>query len=206
MQRLKYVQRTGQGVDIIFREMLSSGKPYPQYNVYNDAVSLTIYSSIDDVDFVKFIAQEQNKKQRMMPLAELMVLRYLTDNKRISMSEVQILTQTSLDESRKTISNLTKDGLIELIGKEYMLTAKVYEAIKSDVEYTKDKVIQFVKAKNRILDYLEEEESITNEKIRELCGFTKQQARTVIDKMRLEGILQLVGKGSASKYILSSKE
>ena len=206
LQRLKYVQRTGQGVDIIFREMLSSGKPYPQYNVYNDAVSLTIYSSIDDVDFVKFIAQEQNKKQRMMPLAELMVLRYLTDNKRISMSEVQILTQTSLDESRKTISNLTKDGLIELIGKEYMLTAQVYEAIKSDVEYTKDKVIQFVKAKNRILDYLEEEESITNEKIRELCGFTKQQARTVIDKMRLEGILQLVGKGSASKYILSSKE
>ena len=192
--------------DIIFREMLSSGKPYPQYNVYNDAVSLTIYSSIDDVDFVKFIAQEQNKKQRMMPLAELMVLRYLTDNKRISMSEVQSLTQTSLDESRKTISNLTKDGLIELIGKEYMLTAKVYEAIKSDIEYTKDKVIQFVKAKNRILDYLEEEEAITNEKIRELCGFTKQQARAVIDKMRLEGILQLVGKGSASKYILASKE
>lgn len=206
LQRLKYVQRTGQGVDIIFREMLSSGKPYPQYNVYNDAVSLTIYSSIDDVDFVKFIAQEQNKKQRMMPLAELMVLRYLTDNKRISMSETQSLTQTSLDESRKTISNLTKDGLIELIGKEYMLTAKVYEAIKSDVGYTKDKVVQFVKAKNRILDYLEEEETITNEKIRELCGFTKQQARTVIDKMRLEGILQLVGKGSASKYVLVSKE
>lgn len=122
------------------------------------------------------------------------------------MSEVQSLTQTSLDESRKTISNLTKDGLIELIGKEYMLTAKVYEAIKSDIEYTKDKVIQFVKAKNRILDYLEEEEAITNEKIRELCGFTKQQARAVIDKMRLEGILQLVGKGSASKYILASKE
>lgn len=206
LQRLKYVQRTGQGVDIIFREMLSSGKPYPQYNVYNDAVSLIIYSSIDDVDFVKFIAQEQNKKQRMMPLAELMVLRYLTDNKRISMSETQRLTQTSLDESRKTISNLTKAGLIELIGKEYMLTAKVYEAIKSDIEYTKDKVVQFVKAKNRILDYLEEEEAITNEKIRELCGFTKQQARTVIDKMRLEGILQLVGKGSASKYILVSKK
>ena len=206
LQRLKYVQRTGQGVDIIFREMLSSGKPYPQYNVYNDAVSLAIYSSIDDIDFVKFVAQEQNKKQRMMPLAELMVLRHLTDNKRISMSEVQSLTQTSLDESRKTISNLTKDNLIELIGKEYMLTAKVYEAIKSDIEYTKDKVIQFVKAKNRILDYLEEEESITNEKIRELCGFTKQQARTVIDKMRSEDLLQLVGKGSASKYILVTKE
>lgn len=206
LQRLKYVQRTGQGVDIIFREMLSSGKPYPQYSVYNDAVSLTIYSSIDDIDFVKFIAQEQNKKQRMTPLAELMVLRYLTDNKRINMSEVQDITQTTLDESRKTISNLVKDGLIELSGKEYMLTPKVYEAIKSDVEYTKDKVIEFVKAKNRILDYLEREESITSQEIRELCGYTKQQARYVTDKMRDEGILQLVGKGHASKYILTKKE
>lgn len=206
LQRLKYVQRTGQGVDIIFREMLSSGKPYPQYSVYNDAVSLTIYSSIDDIDFVKFIAQEQNKKQRMTPLAELMVLRYLTDNKRINMSEVQTITQTTLDESRKTISNLVKDGLIELSGKDYMLTPKVYEAIKSDVEYTKDKVIEFVKAKNRILDYLEREESITSQDIRELCGYTKQQARYVTDKMRDEGILQLVGKGHASKYILTKNK
>lgn len=206
LQRLKYVQRTGQGVDIIFREMLSPGKSYPQYSVYNDAVSLTIYSSIDDIDFVKFIAQEQNKKQRMTPLAELMVLRYLTDNKRINMSEVQTITQTTLDESRKTISNLVKDGLIELSGKDYMLTPKVYEAIKSDVEYTKDKVIEFVKAKNRILDYLEREESITSQHIRELCGYTKQQARYVTDKMRDEGILQLVGKGHASKYILTKNE
>ena len=206
LQRLKYVQRTGQGVDIIYREMLSSGKPYPQYRVYNDAVSLTIYSSVDDVDFVKFIAQEQNKRERMMPLPELMVLRHLVDNKRITMSQVQILTQTSLDESRKTISNLIKYRLIELNGKEYMLTAKVYEAIKSDVEYTKDKVLQYVKAKNRILDYLEKENFITNEKIRELCGFTKQQARSVIDKMRSENILELVGKGNASKYVLKIKK
>ena len=103
-------------------------------------------------------------------------------------------------------AKLMKDGHIELIGKEYMLTAKVYEAIKSDVEYAKDKVLQFVKAKNRILDYLENEEFITNEEIRELCGFTKQQARSVIDKMREEGILKLVGKGSASRYVLITED
>lgn len=140
-----------------------------------------------------------------MPLSELMVLRFLTDKKRITISQVQKLTQTSSDESRKTLANLMKDGYIELIGKEYMLTAKVYEAIKSNVEYTKDKVIQYVKAKKRILDYLENESSITNEKIRELCGFTKQQARIVIDKMRAENILELIGKGTVSAYILKNK-
>lgn len=55
LQRLKYVQRTGQGVDIIYKETVSMGKPYPIYRHYNDSVQLTIYSSTEDIDFVKFI-------------------------------------------------------------------------------------------------------------------------------------------------------
>lgn len=201
LQRLRYVQRTGQGVDIIFREMISSGKPYPQYHAYNEAVTLTIFSAIDDVNFVRFIASEQDKLQKILPLPELMILRYLRDNKRIILSEVQELTQLPIAEARKSCNDLAKNGLIELSGKEYMLTPKVYEAIKSDVEYTQDKTIQFIKAKSRILDYLEQENSITNEKIRELCGFTKQQARAVTDKMRAENILKMEGKGRLSRYV-----
>ena len=200
LQRLKYVQRTGQGVDIIFREMVSSGKPYPQYHVYNEAVALTIFSAIDDVNFVKFIASEQDKIQKMLPLSELMILRYLTEHKRIMLSEAQDLTQLPAAEARKSCNDLIKNGLIELSGKEYMLTAKVYEAIKSDVEYVQDTVIRYVKAKSLIGEYLKSAEFITNEKIRELCGFTRQQARTTLDKMQSEGILRLEGKGRAARY------
>ena len=200
LQRLKYVQRTGQGVDIIFREMISSGKPYPQYHAYNEAVSLTIFSAIDDVNFVKFIASEQDKLQKILPLPELMILRYLTDNKKIMLSEVQGLTQLPIAEARKSCNNLMRDGLVGLSGKEYMLTAKVYDAIKSDVEYTQDIVIRYVKAKSLIEEYLQSAKFITNEKIRELCGFTRQQARITLDKMRDEGILRLEGKGRAARY------
>ena len=200
LQRLKYVQRTGQGVDIIFREMISSGKPYPQYHVYNEAVSLTIFSAIDDMNFVKFVAGEQDKLQKILPLSELMILRYLVDNKRIMLSEAQELTQLPIAETRKSCNNLVKDGLIGLSGKEYMLTAKVYGAIKSDVEYTQDTVIRYVKAKNLIEEYLKSAEFITNEKIRELCGFTRQQARVTLDKMQAEGLLHLEGRGRGAKY------
>jgi ATP-dependent DNA helicase RecG len=124
------VQRTGQGVDIIFRDMVSSGKPYPVYQAYSDAVRLTIYSAIDDVDFVKFIANEQNSLGRSMSLAELMILRYLTDNRRISMSEIEELIQGSHELAQKNCNSLIKDGLIEVSGRGYMLTAKTYEAVK----------------------------------------------------------------------------
>lgn len=99
LQNLKYVQRTGQGVDIIFKEMISMGKPYPKY--------------------------------------------------------------------------------------------------------TRDKTIQYIKAKNMILEYLQSNKSnsrITSAKIQEMCGFTKQQARGVIDKMRGEGLLKIHNHGKKSYY------
>ena len=110
------------------------------------------------------------------------------------------MTQLPLTEMRKSCNNLVRDGLIGLSGKEYMLTAKVYDAIKSDVEYTQDTVIRYVKAKNLIEEYLQSAEFITNEKIRELCGFTRQQARSTLDRMRPEGILRLEGQGRVARY------
>ena len=45
-------------------------------------------------------------------------------------------------------------------------------------------------------------DQITSVKIQEMCGFTKQQARSVIDKMRSEQLINLNGKGPAARYII----
>ena len=84
-----------------------------------------------------------------------------------------------------------------------MLTAKVYEILKSDIEYTRDKTIQYIKAKNMIIDYLgmKGNDKITSAKIQEMCGFTKQQARRTIDKMREEGIIDICRRGKYSYYV-----
>lgn len=85
LQNLKYVQRTGQGVDSIFRDMVSMGKPYPRYKSYNDAVSLTIFSAIDNTQFVKFITEVQYNNSRIMPLAEMMILSDLVNNRKVQL-------------------------------------------------------------------------------------------------------------------------
>ena len=138
-----------------------------------------------------------------MPLAEMMILRDLMDNRKEPLSMLAGTIQKSLDETKRSCNELINDGLIEIVGKEYMLTAKVYEALKSDVEYTRDKTIQYIKAKNMILEYLQSDKSnsrITSAKIQEMCGFTKQQARGVIDKMRGEGLLKIHNHGKKSYY------
>lgn len=106
-----------------------------------------------------------------------------------------------MDETKKSCNELVNSGLIEIVGKEYMLTAKVYEALKSDVEYTRDKTVQYIKAKNMILEYLQINDQITSAKIQEMCGFTKQQARSVIDKMRSEELIDICRQGNKSYYV-----
>ena len=122
----------------------------------------------------------------------------------VSLATATNLIQGTKDMAQKSFNNMSRDGLIEGSGKEYMLTARTYEAVKSTVEYTKDKSIQYIKAKEMIMEYIESNKSITNEKTRELCGFTKQQARSALDKMRGESLIKLVGAGRSSKYIKSS--
>ena len=54
-----------------------------------------------------------------------------------------------------------------------------------------------------ILEYLQSNKSnsrITSAKIQEMCGFTKQQARGVIDKMRGEALLKIHNHGKKSYY------
>lgn len=202
LQHLKYVQRTGQGVDIIFREMLSSGKPFPEYRSYNDAVSLTIYSAVDDVDFVKFIANEENERGRTFSLSELMVLRYLKDNSKITVPETERLIQGDRDQAQNACNNLKRYGLIELSGNEYMLTAKIYDELKNSVDYTKDKAIQYIKAREMILEYIRDRGFINNELVRELCGFSRKQAIIVLGRMRKENLIELPKRGRYAKYTL----
>ena len=178
------------------------GKPYSRYRSFNDAVSLTIFIAIDNAQFVKFIKEVQDKNSKIMPLAEMMILRDLMDNRKEQLSELSGKVQKSLDETKKSCNELVSRGLIEIVGREYMLTAKVYEALKSDVEYTRDKTVQYIKAKNMILEYLQTNDQITSPKIQEMCGFTKQQARSVIDKMRSENLITLTGQGPAARYVM----
>ena len=103
--------------------MVSMGKPYPKYRSFNDAVSLTIFSAIDNIEFVKFITEIQDKSNKIMPLAEMMILRTLLDNRKEQLSELSKKVQKNLDETKRLCNELVNSGLIEIVGKEYMLTA-----------------------------------------------------------------------------------
>ncbi|QIH75025.1 hypothetical protein GTN31_01530 [Macrococcoides canis] len=75
-QKLKYVQRSGQGVDIIFKDMLALGKSAPDYTLFSDAVQLILRSAMEDIEFLKFITKEE-EKHSTFSVQEICILKYI---------------------------------------------------------------------------------------------------------------------------------
>ena len=200
LQHLKYVQRSGQGVDIMFQSMLTEGKPYPEYTSTPNSVRLTLRSTMENQNFVHFIAEMQDKRSKMFTLSELMILHYLRDHQKITLKQAAKTIQESDDNAHKVLNNLRDEGLLELNGKTYMLTLKVYETVKTDVAYVQDKTVNQIQAKGRIIEYLQHKPWITNQKAQELCGFNKNQTYYILRQMCKDGILQVDGVGRGTKY------
>ena len=199
-QHLKYVQRSGQGVDIMFQSMLTEGKPYPEYASTPNSVRLTLRSTMENQSFVRFIAETQDKRSKMFTLSELMILHYLREHQKITLKQAAKTVQETDDNAHKVLNALRDEGLLELNGKTYMLSLKVYETVKTDVAYVQDKTVSQIQAKDRILEYLKHKPSITNQKAQELCGFNKNQTYYILHQMCKDGILQPDGVGRGTKY------
>ena len=102
------------------------------------------------------------------------------DHQKITLKQAAKTIQETDDNAHKVLNALRDEGLLELNGKTYMLSLKVYETVKTDVAYVQDKTVSQIQAKDRILEYLKHKPSITNQKAQELCGFNKNQTLSLI--------------------------
>lgn len=203
LQKLKYVQRSGQGVDIIFRDMVFFGKPLPTYSTYSEAVTLTLKSNLEDKNFTKFLIEEQDKNQIVFSTSEIMILKYLKDIGIITLKDASKQAQLSLEDTQVVLNELINYGYVERNGfKKYILTEKVYYSLGDDVGYIKDKEIEYIRAKDMIIQYLKKNNSINNTKVRELCGCSSRKAKYYLDKMMEEVLLEPKGENRYRIYLL----
>lgn len=202
LQKLKYVQRSGQGVDIIFRDMIFLGKSIPTYSIYSDAITLTLKSNFEDKNFTKFLMEEQDKKQIIFNTSQIILLKYLKNNKVITIKDASKYCQLSSQDTQDVINELRGYGYIESNGfKKYILSEQVYYGLGDDVGYIKDKDVEYIRAKDMVEQYLRKNESINNSKMRELCGCDDRKAKYYIDKMVSESILEPKGERRYRVYI-----
>lgn len=194
------VERSGQGVDKIYYDTLSEGKPEPDYSNSDDfKVELTVSSVMKDRGFALFIESVQQT---------------LPDDKKLSVFEILTLSKirdgahaNTLD--RKSIAKLLDRKLIERIGRtrgtSYILCRGYYDFTGDPAEYSRRSDWNLDQMFSVVRPYLEQYKSAKMGDFAELLEghLTRRQIRVDVQKLIDVGILSPYGKGSGMRYALS---
>lgn len=196
------VERSGQGIDKIFRETLSEGKPTPDYSRSTDfCVELHLSAVVENKAFALFIKAVQQD---------------LADDQKLSALDIFALNCILNDDyeqvNRDTIKSLVKRGLVEKKGKtkgtSYILSRQYYDFTDNGAEYFKkkeewDDTMTFT----FVTSYLLTHQSAKMKDFSKLFEdhLSRKQIRTIIQGLVDSGILSTIGKGAGTRYVLTKK-
>lgn len=195
------VERSGQGVDKIYKNTLSEGKDEPDYS-HSDPfrVELHLSAVIKDKAFALFLDSEQ---------------RELADEDRLSVFEVMALNRiregNSNEVDREMINALLERGLIEKRGRTsgtyYILSKSYYEFCGKEGEYSKREDWSATQALPIIMAHFNTFKTAKMKDFVSVLGthMSRKQIRNMINLFVERRILAKDGIGSGTTYYVSDE-
>ena len=195
------VERSGQGVDKIYRNTLSEGKDAPDYS-HSDSfrVELQLSAVIKDKAFAMFLDSEQ---------------RDLADEDRFSVFDVIALNKIREGKSstvgKETLKKLLQRGVIEKRGKTrgtyYTLSKSYYEMCGKEGEYSQTEDWNAVQAWPVVLAHFSTFKRAKMKDFVSILGthMSRKRVRNIIEQYIEQGYLSKEGAGPGTTYYISDE-
>jgi ATP-dependent DNA helicase RecG len=130
-QRCGMVERSGQGMNLIFEDAITSAKQLPTPNAAPYQFTLTLHGVVQDAAFLAYLERVGQEKMRLYDTAHLLVL----DSVRRE--------ATVPDTLKPLVDRLVGDGLLERVGRgrgaRLILSRTFAHAIGESASYTRSK-------------------------------------------------------------------
>lgn len=208
MKRIGVVERSGRGVDKIYRGMLRFGRPEPNYkrtDEYNVVLQLSTIEA-DEV-FLQIVIDQENQFGRSMPIDSLIILAALREQKRLTVEEITGHIQRDTTQTRAALEKLVESGLIQPHGqtrnRTYTLSPELYRVKGEEIEYTRQVGLNHFQHEQMILAYVNHHSRIQRKDAMDLCHLTPDQAYRLLKRLVDEGKLKQQGAGKTTHYTLS---
>lgn len=204
-KRIGMVERTGRGVDLIFRGLLRYGRPRPDYSRSDPhGVVLRLPTSDADVQFLRMVLDEEGRLAKPLPIDSLVVLAALRRHRRASRRELAELMQKPAHRAVATLETLVEHGLVEAHGtgkaRSYTLSATVYRQVGEPAEYVRQAGFDRLQQEQMVKAYVREHGEIRRRDVVELCRVSGDQAKRLLAKLVDDGALLRTGTGKATAY------
>ena len=211
MKRIGIVERSGRGVDKIYRGMLRFGRPEPDYSC-TDGNNVVLQLATVDADevFLQLVVEQENRQNgAVLPIGSLIALAVLREQKRVSTDELARHIHWDATHARRTLEQLVEAGLVQPHGRtrdrSYTLSANVYQAKGSRVAYTRQAGFSRLQHEQMVLGHVQHHGRIKRGEVMELCHLNKGQAGKLLLRLKTEGKLIQHGTLKAAFYLLGQE-
>jgi len=211
MKRIGVVERSGRGVDKIFRGMLKFGRPAPDYSYTTaQSVVLRLPTAEADLDFRRLVVEHERATNAELPIDSLIALAALRESKRVTADELAVQIQRDTTSAKRTLEALTEAGLVEAHGstrgRSYTLSASLYQAAGDKAAYTRQIGFAPLQQEQLVLGYVRQHGQIKRAEVMELCRLSTDQAAKLLKKLKSAGAIVQHGRNRGALYTLNDEE
>lgn len=207
VSRCQLAERTGQGIDRAYREMLRAGKPPPRIEDSESLVRASLSGGIGNDAFIRFVRDLSAELGEDVDV--LICLSLLRDSTSIDASSLAEAIQRSPIEAQEVLARLADDdpGLLEPTRRtvrkpfpSYRLRNKPLAELARAVSYRR-RTLDEIDAK--VVEHVEEYGVVTNKTLQRLFDLNVYAARNMLTDLRDRGLLRKIGDargGTGVKY------
>lgn len=209
MKRIGVVERSGRGVDKIFRGLLKFGRPAPDYSHTNaHSVVLHLPTAAADLDFRRLVVEHERATNAELPIDSLIALAALRESKRVTADELAVQIQRDSTSAKRTLEALTEAGLVEAHGatrgRSYTLSASLYQAVGNKAAYTRQVGFTPIQQEQMVLSYVQQHGQIKRAEVMGLCRISTDQAARLLKKLKDRGAIIQSGKNRGATYTIGT--
>lgn len=206
LKRIGLVERTGRGVDLIYRGMLRFGRHNPDFSQSDShSVVLRLSMAAADEAFLKIVLEEEARRGSLLPIDSLIILAALREQRRTSSEQLAEWLQKDISRVANSVESLVEAGLLQAHGagrgRSYTLSPRLYRLLGKKAEYTRQAGFDRLQQEQMVKNYVDQHGCITRREVIELCRLTGDQAYKLLKCLCKDGVIKKQGDRKASVYI-----
>jgi ATP-dependent DNA helicase RecG len=204
-KRIGLVERTGRGIDLIYRGLLRYGRQQPDYSG-TDAHNVVLRLNLGEANlaFLEMVLQEEARRGTALPTDSLIALSALREHKRLSSDDLSEFLQKNRASAVTVLEALVESGLAQphgaTRGRTYTLSPQVYRELGAEVEYTRQAGFDRLQQEQMVRQHVQAHGRIRRSDVMALCRLDRDKAYRLLSRMTDEGILARRGETRATYY------
>jgi ATP-dependent DNA helicase RecG len=210
MKRIGLVERSGRGVDSIYRGMLRYGRPEPDYRRTDGQNVILCLATVDaDESFLRFLVEEEGRSGSLLPIDSLIALAALRAAKRLTVEELAVHIQRDTIQSKRTLEGLVEAGLVQPHGntprtRSFTLAPILYgETTANKAAYARQAGLSALQHEQMVLNLARQHGRIRRSDVSSLCQLNDEQAKLLLRKLKTSGQLKQMGTRGGAYYMVA---